>query len=156
MFRGIRSSSGNFITVLAFAIILVTIFSVFVFPLLRQVPTVEVTDCSLTSDTITNNGLTAITFTMKSNDKNETHAMRVEFSSHPLVIFKLGSEDLPTNNGVWYFTDTLGPTASHTQSVNVQAALESGIAKIDYRITINFLMDGTQIYSKNLDLTVQR
>jgi hypothetical protein len=93
---------------------------------------------------------------MKSNDKNETHGMRVEFSSHPLVVFKLGSEDLPRTNGVWYFTDTLGPTASHTQSVNVQAALESGIAKIDYRITINFLMDGTQIYSKNLDLTVQR
>jgi hypothetical protein len=156
MLRGIRSSSGNFISMLAVAIILVTVFSVFLLPLLRQVPIVEITDCSLASDTITNSGLTAITFTMKSNDKNETHAMRVEFTSHPLVSFKLGSDNLPTSGGVWYFTDILTPAASHTQLINVQATLETGIAKIVYRITVNFLMDGTQIYSKSLDLTVQR
>ena len=141
---------------LAFAVILVAIFSIVIAPMLRHVPTVEVTDCSLTSNTIANDGLTTITFSLVSNVKDGSHEIRVEFSSHPLVTFMLGSQNLPKEKNVWYYTETLNPSASHTQSINVRASLESGIAKLDYRITVNFYMDGVQFHNKNLDLTVQR
>jgi len=155
MSRGM-SESGNFIFVLAFALILLFIFAVVLGPLLRQTPIVEVIDCSLTSDTVANEGLTSITFTMKSNDKDNAHEIRVEFTSHQLVEFMLGSQNLPRENDVWYYTETLNPSASHTQLINVRVSLESGIAKLAYRITANFYLDGRQFYNKNLDLTVQR
>lgn len=150
------SSTGDLITRLAFVLIAVIILSMVVGPLFRSTPTVEVTDCSLTSDTITNNGLTTITFTLKSNDENNAHTIRVEFSSHPLVTFMLGSQLLPKEDDVWHYTENLNPSASHTQSIKVSASLESGIAELAYRITVNFYMDGGQFYDKNLDLTVKR
>jgi hypothetical protein len=155
MSRGM-SSPGNFIFMLAFALILVFALSVILGPLLRRTPTIEVTECSLTSDTISNNGLTSVTFTIKSNDKSNPHNIRVEFVSHQLVTFMLGSQTLPKQEDVWYYEETLNPTASHTQLINIRASLESGIGKLAYRITINFQSDGQQFYNKNLDLTVQR
>jgi len=155
MFRS-ASNMGGFIFKLAFALILVAVFAVVITRLFQYTLIVEVTDCSLTSNTIANNGLTTITFTVKNNDENDPHDVKVEFSSHPLVMFMLGSQNLPKENDVWYYTETLNPTASHTQSINVGASLESGIAKLDYRITVNFYVDGKQSYDKNFDLTVQR
>jgi len=141
---------------LAFAILLVVILSTATSMLFQTTPTVEVTDCSLTSNSISNNGLTTITFTLVSNDENDAYDIKVEFSSHPLVTFMLGSQNLLKENSVWYYTETLNPSASHTQSINVRASLEEGIAKLDYRITVNFFKNGEQFYNKNLDLTVQR
>lgn len=150
------SSSGDMIFKLAFALIAIAILSIALGPLLRQTPVVEVTDCSLTSDTIVNNGFTSISFTLKSNDKDNAHTVRVEFSSHPLVVFVLGSQNLPKANDVWYYTETLNPSSSHTQPIGVRASLESGIAKLAYRITVIFYLDDQQFYDKNFDLTVQK
>jgi len=147
---------GNLIFTLAVALVFIAVLSLVANSLFRFTPTVEVTDCSLTSDTINNNGLTTITFTLKSNDKNDAHTIRVEFSSHPLVTFMLGSQLLPKENDIWYYTENLNPDASHTQSIKVSASLESGIAKLSYRITVNFYRDGNQFYDKNFDLTVKR
>lgn len=150
------SSTGNFISKLAFVLIVVIILSIIVGPWLRSTPIVEVTDCSLTSDTITNNGLTTITITLKNNDENNAHTIRVEFSSHPLVSFMLGSQLLSKEDDVWYYTENLNPSASHTQSIKVKATLETGIAEISYRITINFSKNGEHFDDKKFDLRVRR
>lgn len=154
MYRSLSSNRGNFIFILALALVLVVATS-FVFDRLRPTPTVEVTDCYLTSDTIPKDGFTSITFTLKSNDDQESRHIRVEFSSHYLVTFMLGTKYLERENGLWYYEEDLNPSASHTQSINVRASLESGIAEITYGITINFYMDGQQFYDKKLDLKVQ-
>ncbi len=155
MSRG-SSSTGGFMMTLAFALIVVAILAIVLSPFLHRTPTVEVTACSLTSDTITHNGVTTVTFTLENNDDTNAHSVRITFSSHMLVTFMLGSEPLPRENDVWYHTENLNPSASHTQSIRVKALLEEGIAKLDYRITVNFHLKGRQFHSKNFDLTVTR
>lgn len=116
---------------------------------------VEVTDCTLTSDIVNSGEQTSITITLKSNDEENARLIRIEFSSHSLVGFLLGSEDLLRKDGIWYYEETLNPKATHTQFINVRPTLEHGISEIEYRITAIFFMDDEQFYNKNLDLTVQ-
>ena len=141
---------------LMIVIAFVVVFSVASNILLNPPLPVEVTDCSLTSDSVNTGGQTSITFTLKSNDDNNQHLIRVEFSSYYLVDFLLGSSELPRQNGIWYYEETLNPKETHTQLINVRPTLESGIAELKYRITVVFYMDGVEFYNKNLDLTVKR
>jgi hypothetical protein len=150
------SDNGRPIFMLAVALIMVFIIAVYVPPLFQKTPVVEVSNCVLTADTISNNGTTSITFTLKSNDKQNAHVITVQFSSYPLVYFMLGSQNLPIQNGVYQYIENLNPSATSTQHIDVHASLENGIAKIDYAIGIVFLLDGQQAESKNLTLTVQR
>lgn len=150
------ADNGSSIIKLGAIVIAMVVFFVYVPSLFHVTPTVEVTDCALSSDTISNNGMTSISFTLKSNDANNAHAIRVEFSSHELVSFFLGSQPLPQQNDVWAYTESLNPAATHSQSINVKASLENGIAKLDYQIDIVFYVDGQKIQSKGFDLTVKR
>jgi len=158
------SNSGRLIKILVLALVCVIVLYVFwnmfitpppdkVTP--DKVTLVEVTDCSLTSRNVNSGGQTSIRITLKSNDNENAHLIRVEFSSHQLVKFLLGSGELPQKEGIWYYEETLNPKASHTQLINVRPTLESGISKLTYRITVVFYRDDEQFYNKNLDLTVQ-
>lgn len=146
---------GNLFTMLAFALIFVVVFSAISNLFLNPRSLVEVTDCTLTSDTVNSGGQTSITITLKSDDDENAHSIRIEFSSHHLVRFLLGSGELPREDGIWYYEETLNAKATHTQQINVRPTLEPGISKLSYRITVVFFMDNEQIYNKNLDLTVQ-
>jgi len=158
--RKMRSMSssyfGNLVRMLALALTLVIIFSIVSTRLfVKPPPAVEVTDCSLTSETVNSGGQTSLTFTLKSNDDKNAHLVKVEFSSHYLVNFFLGSEKLPKEDDVWYYEEMLNPLATHTQLINIRPTLESGISKLTYRITVVFYIEGKQFFNKNLDLTVQ-
>lgn len=155
MSRGLADIGGG-IFQLAVIIVIIVAISTILSSVFHTTPTIEVKDCSLASNTVTNNGMTSMTFTIKSNDEDSSHNIRVEFSSHPLVTFMLGSQPLMKQGDVWYYEETLNPSASSSQVINVRASLEDGIAKIDYRITANFYMDGNHFLEKKLDLTVQR
>lgn len=140
---------------LVFALILVFVLSTISNMLLNPPPVVEVTKCELTSDTVNSGEQTSISITMKSNDNENAHLIRIEFSSHHLVRFLLGAGELPRDGNLWYYQETLNPRADHTQLINVRPTLEPGISKLSYRISIVFLIDNEQFHSKNLDLTVQ-
>ena len=116
---------------------------------------VEVTDCTLTSDIVNSGEQTSITITLKSNDEESAHLIRIEFTSHDLVRFLLGSVDLPRKDGIYYYEETLNSKATHTQFINIRPTLAHGISEIEYRISAIFFTDDEQFYSKNLDLTVQ-
>jgi len=150
------SDTGQNILKLAVLLVIIFVFVVYVPPLFQSQPIVEVTECELASETIGNGGVTSISFTLKSNDQNSAHSIVVDFSSHELVVFKLGSQALPKSGSVWKYTETLNPDASHTQSINVWGSLENGIAKLAYRIDLVFYVDGKEFDRKAFDLTVQR
>lgn len=150
------ADNGSSIVKIAVILIFVVFIVWYVPSLFHVTPTIEVTSCSLSSDKITNNGLTTLSFTLKSNDANNVHSIRVEFSSYQLVSFMLGSQPLSNQNNVWIYTDSLNPSATHTQSINVRASLENGIAKLDYQIDATFYVDGQKTETKSLTLTVQR
>jgi len=141
---------------LAVLLLVIFIFAIYVPPLFQTTPTVEISNCALAANSISNNGLTAVNFELKNNDKENPHAIIVQFSSYSLVYFMLGSQILPVQNGVYQFAENLNPSATTTQQINVRASLENGIAKIDYGISVVFLVDGKQVESNNLTLTVQR
>lgn len=151
------SMGSNIIPKLAFVIVLVAVITVALNYAWNPPPsTVEITDCSLTASQIQDNSLTSIVFRIRSNDEDTGHEIRVELSSHELVTFMLGSQNLPREGDSWVYTETLPPSASHLQSINVKGQLEQGISKLDYRIVIKFYSDNDEIYRKNLDLTVER
>jgi len=152
-----RSSSnfGNLVGILIFAVIFTVIVSTFLNALFNPRSIVEVTDCTLTSDTVNSGELTSITITLKSDDEENAHVVRIEFSSHELVRFLLGSVDLPRKDSIYYYEETLNPKATHTQFINIRPTLAPGISELEYRITAIFFIDGEQFYNKNLDLTVQ-
>lgn len=141
---------------LAAILVAIFVFAFYVPPLFQKTPIVEISNVALSAGTIPSNGVTQITFTLKSNDKQNTHSIVVQFSSYSLVIFMMGSQTLPLQNGTYYVDENLNPSATITDHVNVQASLENGIAKIDYSINVVFLVDGQQTTSDNLTLTVQR
>jgi hypothetical protein len=153
-----REMSNNGSTIVKIGILLVVVIVVvfYVPQMFKTTPTVEVKECSLASDTIGINEQTTLTFTLQSNDVENAHSVIVKFSSHEMVVFLLGSQYLPKQDGYWIYTETLNPSASSTQPINVRANLENGIAKLDYRINVTFYVDGEQFDSKALDLTVQR
>jgi hypothetical protein len=117
-------------------------------------PTLEVTNVTLDPTTINAGSVSTLTISIKSNDASSSHFLRIDFSSYVLVTFLLGSQVLPTEGGVYYFTTTMNPSAKLTQPFEVEATLESGVAQIAYQITINFYIDGNQFNSRTLTLTV--
>ena len=141
---------------LAFVLVFVIILSVASNMIINPPPLVKVDECSLTSNTVNSGGQTSIKFTLKSNDDKSAHPISIEFSSHELVRFLVGSEELPKVGNIWYYEETLNAKATHTQLINVRPTLESGISELKYRITIIFYRDGKEFYDKNLDLTVKR
>jgi competence protein ComGC len=150
------SNSGSTIVKMGILLIVMIIIVFYVPRVFQTTPTVEVKECSLASDTIGINQQTTLTFTLQSNDVENAHSVMVKFSSHEMVVFMLGSQSLPKQDGYWIYTETLNPSASSTQPINVRANLENGIAKLDYRIDVTFYVDGEQFGSKALDLTVKR
>ncbi|MDH5634647.1 MAG: hypothetical protein OEY30_02350 [Candidatus Bathyarchaeota archaeon] len=149
------SNYGSLIRMAAFAIAFVIIMSVVSNMIINPPPTVKVTECSLTSSTVSSGGQTPIKITLKSNDNEDSHVIRVEFSSHQLVRFLLGSAELHREGSIWYYTLTLNPRATLTEMINVNPTLESGISELKYRICVIFYRDGEEFYTKNLDLLVK-
>jgi hypothetical protein len=139
---------------LAFALVFIIIITT-LSNMLIPTSIVQVTDCSLTSSTVNSGGQTSITITLKSNDDKNSYLIRIEFTSYYLVKFLLGSNELPRNDGVWCYEETLNPKATHTQLILVRPTLESGISETKYRISVVFFINGTQFDNKNLDLTVR-
>jgi len=117
-------------------------------------PPVEVTECVLTSNPVQSEGQTSIRFTIKNNDERKSYIIRVEFSSNERVTFFLGSKQLQKQGDIWLYEESINPLATHTQFINVRPTLEKGVSKISYRIHVKFYRNGTEFFSKNLDLTV--
>lgn len=150
------SGFGSLVRTLAIAIVFVTALSLVLSLWLNPTPAVEVTECLLTSSTVNHDAETSIRFTVVSNDDENTRLIEVEFSSHELVAFLLGSAELSRRDSLWVFRLTLNPRATRTELINVRPRLESGISELRYRITVVFYSDGEEIFNRNLDLTVRR
>ncbi len=146
-------SYGNIITVIVIVVIAFVVFSV---AFRSPTPTIEVTECSLSPEKIKINNPVTLTIKIKNNDDEQAHSFKVEFESHSLVTFFLGGQQLPKENGIWYFTDTLNPSAELTQPMIVKADLEPGIAQLSYSITVKFYINDDQFDTKELKLTVER
>jgi len=146
--RGISSLIVGVIVIIILAYTMNTLFR-------PQPPTLEVKDFSLNPNNIKAGEIATLEFNIKSNDEDKSHFLRVEFESHTLVVFRLGSENLPIENGKWYFTTTVNPSATIVQPIHVRAALASGVAEIKYGITVNFFVDGNQFESRKTELTVK-
>lgn len=151
----LSSNSGNFMKMLVVAVLIVVAFSLFSRMFSSPPPKVQVNECSLASDTVQSGGQTSISVTLQSNDASNAHSIRTEISSHYLVRFSIGSQELQKNGTIWYYETTLESKAAHTNVINVRPTLESGVSRITYRINIVIYTDGEQIFSKNLDLVVQ-
>jgi hypothetical protein len=151
------SRSGDFIKTLITAIILVTIMAVVISSVFKSpTPSVQVTECTLASDNVNTGQIVPVSISLQSNDVENSHNIRIEFTSHVLVSFLVGSRQLPTEGNVWYYDETLDSKAKLTNQINVRPLLEEGVSKITYRIDISVYNDGTQIFKKGLDLVVQR
>jgi len=153
--ESLSSYSGNFIRILVFAMAIVIVFAIFSRMFVYPPPLVEVKECSLTSDTVVSGTQTSIAITLQSNDAKNAHSIKMEFSSHLLVSFLIGSRELEKTGTIWHYEETLESKATHTTVINVLPTLESGVSKITYRITIVIYRDGEQFFNKNLDLVVQ-
>ncbi len=151
----LSSNSGNFIRIIVIAIAIVIVFAIFSRMFGNPPPLVEVKECSLTSDTIVSGMQTSIAITLQSNDAQNAHSIKIEFSSHYLVSFLIGSRELEKTDTIWHTEETLESKATHTTVINVLPTLESGVSKITYRISVVIYRDGEQFFSKNLDLVVQ-
>ncbi|MCJ7719256.1 hypothetical protein MUO69_04935 [Candidatus Bathyarchaeota archaeon] len=149
------SNSGNFMRMLVLAVLIVVAFLLFSRMFSSPPPNVQVNDCSLSSDAVQSGGQTSISVALQSNDASNAHLIRTEISSHYLVMFLIGSQELQKNGTIWYYEQTLESKGAHTNVINVRPTLESGVSRITYRINIVIYMDGQQIFSKNLDLVVQ-
>jgi hypothetical protein len=144
-------------TLLTIGIILIIILVLSnVLTLFTPKPTIEVVNAKLDPETININQVATLEITIKSNDKSKSHFLRIEFESHSLVSFLIGDQYLPRDQGRWYFTDNVNPSATITQPFYVRATLESGIAQLQYQIVVNFYCDGNQFDSKTFVLTVRR
>lgn len=140
---------------LALAVIVVVVFSVFSQMFANSPPNVQVKECSLASDSVQAGARTSIYLDIQSNDAQKAHSVRTELTSHQLVRFLIGSQELSQNGTIWYYEETLDSKAEHKNAIWVSPELESGVSKITYRINVVIYSDGVQIFSKNLDLIVQ-
>jgi len=148
-FRGIFTVALGLIIIIALSLAFKNLFT-------PPPPTLQVTVATLDPNTININQAAILSFTIKSNDKSESHFLRIEFESHVLVTFFIGDQNLPYESGKWYFTQSINPSATITQPFVVKAGLESGIAELKYLISVDFYLDGNQFDSKTFTLTVKR
>jgi hypothetical protein len=149
-------SSDRSISSLAAGLVLIVILMFFMNSLFRPTPPVlEIKEFSLDPTNVKAGETAALTINIQSNDGEAGHFLRVEFESHTLVVFFLGSEQLPQDNGKWYFTTTVNPSGTIIQPIGIKAALASGVAEIKYGITVNFFTDGNQFDSRKVELTVR-
>ncbi len=141
---------------LIFAILIVTVAAVSL-SLFTNTPTpeVQVTECSLSSESIKAGQINPLSISLKSNDVQNSHSIQIQFSSNALVSFLVGSSELAKNSNFWYYTESLDSKAKITNQMNVVSSLEAGVSQITYRVTVTVYSDGNQIFTKNLDLTVQ-
>ncbi len=147
--------SGGLILIAALSVAIVIYFS-FVYKQTPNLPNaIEVPNCSLASKSITSGNQTSIIVTVKNNDNEHSHIIRMEFKSHELVSFSKESQILPKKGGTWYYEYTIPPSATHTEEINVVATLESEISEFTYRISVAVFSDGKQFYDINLDLSVK-
>lgn len=148
--------SGNFIRTLIFAIVIVTILAISSSIFLNSPPpAVQVNGCSLDSGSVKVDQIDPLSISLQSNDAQSSHSIQIEFSSHPLVSFLVGSNELAKNGNVWYYQENLDSKAKVTNQINVVSSLEAGVSQITYRVTVTVYSDGLQIFTKNLDLSVQ-
>jgi hypothetical protein len=140
---------------LAIGVVLIVAFSMSLRSLFSPPPpTLEVTNFTLDPTTVNVGSLSMLTISIKSNDADSSHFLRIDFTSYVLVTFLLGNQTLPIEEGVYYFTTTINPSGQITQPFGVRATLESGIAQLVYSIKVDFYIDGTQFDSRTVDLTV--
>jgi hypothetical protein len=152
------SDNKRLIIILAVGLLAIFIFTLYIWTHVfwSTLPsTLEVSSCTLTKNTISNNGLTSITFVLRNKDNQSSHVITVQFSSAPFVNFMLGSQWLPAERGVKLLTISLNPSETTNQQINVQAYLENGIDKINYSISVVFLVDGWKVESRSFTVTVQ-
>jgi len=148
-------SGDRSIPSLAIGIMLIVILAFSLNSLFKpQPPVLEIQEFSLNPTGIKAGQTATLTIGVKSNDEEASHTLRVEFASHELVVFMLGNDLLPEDNGKWFFTKTFNPAEISTQPITVKAALASGVAEIKYGITVSFFVDGSQFESRKVELTV--
>lgn len=146
-FRGIFTIAVGLVIILTLSLSLRSFFA-------PPPPIIEVTNISLEPSTINVNQIAVLSIEIKSNDKSDSHFLRIEFESHTLVTFQLGNQNLPRESGKWYFTSIVNPTQKTNQPFNVRAQLEYGIAHLAYQILVKLYVDGNQFDSKALELSV--
>jgi hypothetical protein len=122
--------------------------------------TIEVTQCSLSSNSIANKGTTTITCATENNDKNSNHQITIQFSIQPIASlnFSMGSTSnlIHPNSTLWQYTYTLTPLGTASQTITVQGFLQSGIKNQTPTIKVIFLMDGKQFDVRTLSLTISQ
>jgi hypothetical protein len=152
--ESLSTHSGNFIRLLVFAVAIVIVFAIFSRMFVNPPAPVQVNECSLTSSTVKSGEQVPIVITVQSNDAHNQHSIRMEFSSHYLVRFLIGSRELQKAGTIWYHEETLESKSTLTNVINVLPTLESGISSITYRISVVIYMDGEEFFNKNLDIVV--
>lgn len=144
---------------LALAIIVVGLIASGIL-LLSPAPTIQVTQCSLSSDNIPNSGVTTITSTTKNNDKNSSHQIMIQFLIQPaeLLNFYGGTPStvVQSNSTMWEITYIQNPSSTYQEQLNVQGFLASGYTSVGYTIKVIFIVDGKQLIEKTLNLSVHQ
>lgn len=146
---------GNFRKPLTFAVVIVTVFAIVSIILLNP-PAVQVNGCSLGSGTAKAGQADPLLISLQSNDAQNSHSIQIEFSSSSQVRFLNGSNELGRSGSVaWYIHENLDSKAKVTNQISVVSSLDAGVAQITYQVTVTVWMDGSQIFNKILDLSVQ-
>ncbi len=151
----LKNSSGNmrYTIVVVIALVLVAYFALTFNKPSPQI--VEVKEYSLNPDTINGNGTTTLSFTIKNNDKDNSHFVTVHFNASGMLTFWQGTQMLPTENGRQYSTKTFSPSDIIATSLTVKASLPSQMSGGTYPIVLDFFVDGSQFDSKQVNLKVQ-
>lgn len=147
--------SGGLILILVVCIAVVFVFSFLSSEVLNPPTAIEVPECYLEPKSITSGNQTSIIVTVKSNDNEDPHLIRIEFKANERVTFFHRSQILPKTDGTWYYEYTIPSSTSLTEEIYVVPKLESGISELTYRISVAVFSDGKQTYDINLDLSVK-
>lgn len=154
--NSVYRNSQSFISTLVAAIVIVAMIAIFSSIFLQSPPPkVQVNGCSLSSGSVSVGQIDPLSISLQSNDAQNSHSIQIEFSSNSRVSFLVGSTALAKNGNVWFYSENLDSKEKITNQVNVVSSLEEGVAKITYQVTVTVFSDGQQIFTKNLDLTVQ-
>jgi hypothetical protein len=147
--------SGSFRNALAIGLALVLILVIALAFNKPSLPILEVKEYSLNPNTINAGGSTTLSFTVKNNDQQKNHFLRVNFNASPMVTFWQGSQILPTENDLQYFTRTLNPSDLITTYITVKASLPPQTSTVTYSVVLNFYVDGSQFDSRQINLKVE-
>jgi hypothetical protein len=119
-------------------------------------PTLEVSNISLNPNEITVKDSAIFSFTIKNNDAEKLHSVKVVFNTtSPVTFYQNNASLLVDGNGFQYLPITLQSSQQSTYPLKVTGTLVEGASTSTYSIHIDFLDENsTRFDIETVDLKI--